>query len=390
MLFVGLGSSFLIAVGGWARASRNACAPRLLRLVATAPNLADPLGGVTFAELDPNARTSVFRFEPDLRLPYSHQYNFSWELPLAKSADLRLGYVGSRSHKLLMMWFTNRGQLVEGIAQESRTINDRRPDQSVFEIFRPMNGSIGYYDAARASLIIRNRYGFTLDTSYWFSKAIDLGTDYLNTISPVDSRRGRSQSEFLVQEDLKGLSNFDQPHAFLTRASYETLRLRGQGWRQRLFGSWTLSTVVLLKSGTPFTVAAGSDAAGFGNVDGAGSDRPHLIDPGVLGRTIGDPDTSRQLLPAEAFAFMQPTDIRGSLGRNTFRKGTIANVNAAVSRTWNVSGERQLTFQVESINFLNTPQFAEPSLNLASPSFGRITNTLNDGRAFQFLLRFEF
>ena len=364
--------------------------PHDLRLVATAPNLADPLGGVTFADLDPNARTSVFRFEPDLRLPYSHQYNFSWELPLARSVDLRLGYVGSRSHKLLMMWFTNRGQLVEGIAQESRTINDRRPDQSVFDVFRPMNGSIGYYDAARASLIIRNRYGFTLDTSYWFSKAIDLGTDYLNTISPVDSRRGRSQSEFLVQEDLKGLSNFDQPHAFLTRASYETPRLRGQGWRRRLFGSWTLSTVVLLKSGTPFTVAAGSDAAGFGNVDGAGSDRPHVIDPGVLGRTIGDPDTARLLLPAKAFAFMRPTDLRGSLGRNTFRKGAIANVNAAISRTWNVAAERKLTFQAESINFLNTPQFAEPSLNLASPSFGRITNTLNDGRTFRFLLRFEF
>ena len=288
------------------------------------------------------------------------------------------------------MWFTNRGHHVEGLTQESRTINDRRPDQGFFDVFRALNGSIGYYDAARASLIIRNRRRFSLEVSYWFSKAIDLGTDYLNTINPRDARRGRSQSEFLVHEDLKGLSDFDQPHAFLTRASYETPKFHRQRWQQMLFGSWTLSTVLLVKSGTPFTVESGSDAAGFGNVDGSGSDRPHVVDVGVLGRTIGNPDTSRKLLPAKAFSFMKLTDTRGNLGRNTFRKGAIANLNASISKTWTVSNVRKLIFQAESINFLNTPQFTSPTRNLASPSFGQITNTLNDGRTFQFLLRFEF
>ena len=34
--------------------------------------------------------------------------------------------------------------------------------------------------------------------------------------------------------------------------------------------------------------------------------------------------------------------------------------------------------------------FAEPGTDLTSPSFGQITNTLNEGRTFQFQLRFRF
>ena len=43
-----------------------------------------------------------------------------------------------------------------------------------------------------------------------------------------------------------------------------------------MFGSWTISGALLLKSGTPFPVFAGSDAPGFGNVDGENGDRVHV------------------------------------------------------------------------------------------------------------------
>ena len=65
-------------------------------------------------------------------------------------------------------------------------------------------------------------------------------------------------------------------------------------------------------------------------------------------------------------------------------------LNVAISRAWNINTEKSITLRAESINFLNTPQFAEPSTDLTNPSFGKITNTLNDGRTFQFQLRFRF
>ena len=115
-----------------------------------------------------------------------------------------------------------------------------------------------------------------------------------------------------------------------------------------------------------------------------------FIDPSILGRAINNPDTSAKLLPASAFAFIGPYDERGNLGTNTFRRDGIRNLNAALTRTWNVAHEKSLTLRAESINLLNTPQFAEPGVNLTSPSFGKITNTVNDGRTFQFQLRFGF
>ena len=72
------------------------------------------------------------------------------------------------------------------------------------------------------------------------------------------------------------------------------------------------------------------------------------------------------------------------------RKDAINNVNLSLSRSWPLGADKAIDFRAESINFLNSPQFAEPGLNLTSPNFGQITNTLNDGRTFRFLLQFSF
>ena len=147
---------------------------------------------------------------------------------------------------------------------------------------------------------------------------------------------------------------------------------------------------MLLKTGTPFIIQTGSDAPGFGNVDGVAGDRPRILDPSILGRTIDHPDTSRQLLPKSAFGFLRASDPAGDLGRNVFRKDGIQNVNFAVSRSWKLAGESTLMFRAESINLFNTPQFAYPGNDLTGGNFGQITNTLNDGRTFNLTMRLSF
>ncbi len=360
--------------------------PGSAKFVVMAPDLTDPLGGLTQVGEIPNARPNIYQLDPNLVVPYSHQYNLSWEPDWSKNWRLQLGYVGSRSHKLLVMWYLNRAHAVPGIPQTTATINERRADPTHAEKRTVVNGSRGFYDAARVSLIMPYHHGFSVNASYWFSKAIDLGSSYTNTAYAQDSRLSRSQSEFETLHDMRGLSSFDQPHAFLLTVSYR-LPFPSEWTRaNRVAGGWNLSAVVLAKSGTPFTVVA-SDGPGYGNVDGNGGDRPNLMDPSVLGRTIGDPDTSAQLLPRSAFGFMQPTDERGNLGKSTFRKGAIRNVNAALWREWEAGRGVTVSFRAESINLLNTPQFAEPGTDPATANFGQITNTLNDGRTFRFRLQ---
>ena len=365
--------------------------PEILSIDIRAPDLANPLAGFDESDLSPGARSNIRVLDPELASPYSHQYNFSWELRAFNDWNVELGYVGSRSHKLLAAWYLNRARQVEGVPRLSENVNERRPDQRFFEVLRILNGSRGYFDAAKVTLRIPRWAGLTVDASYWFSKAIDLGSDYTNTAWGRDARRSRAPGEFDVHGQMRGLSNFDQPHAMLWRLNYETPTLSGQhSVLRKIFGRWQFSSIVLLKSGTPFSLRAGSDSPGVGNVDGASGDRPNVIDPSVLGRTIDHPDTSVARLPASAFSFMLPTDAAGNLGRNTFRKDGVWNVNAGFSRRFVLGGDRSVLFRVESLNFLNHPQFSEPGRSLSENNFAQITNTLNDGRAFKFTLQLRF
>ena len=357
--------------------------PGSVKMVVPKPKLSDPLGSI-----GADARGNIYALDPELATPYSYQYNASWEPAFSSKWRLQLGYVGSRSHKLFIMWYRNRADIVPGIPQTTATINQRRPDQRIADYRWVLNGSSGYFDAARVSLILPRWRGLTLETAYWLSKAMDLGSAYTNTAYDSDSRKSRSAWEYETRADMKGRSDFDQAHSFLWRASYEVPAFAQGAWWKRLGNSWTVSAVNIIKQGTPFTVITGSDGPGYGNVDGNGGDRPILLDPSILGRTIGNPDESRALLPRSAFTFIQPTGIRGNLGRNTFRKGTIANVNAALIREWRWNGSRRISFRAESVNLLNTPQFADPGFEAANPNFGQITNTLNEGRTYRFQLQF--
>ena len=364
--------------------------PHTVTTVFVKPDLASYRDNLDPSKRNPAARSSLIEVGPDLTTPYSHQYNFSWERELGADWRLQLGYVGSRSHKLIITYFLNRAREIPGVESGIANINRRRPRDDIFEHLFIHNGSRGYYDAGRVSLVAPNRRGLSLNASYWFSKAMDIGGTYTNTASGPDARNAVSQTEGESHRDLKALSDFDQPHAFLLQLGYATPKSsKGASLVRKIFGGWTVSTVTLLKTGTPFTVDSGSDGPGFGNVDSRSGDRPMLLDPAVLGKTIGDPDTSEALLPRSAFRFIDaPLEQAGNLGRNTFRKGKVANVNASLARRFPLSGDWSMEFRAESINFFNTPQFAEPGKTLTSPNFGQINNTLNDGRTFRLQLRF--
>ena len=114
----------------------------------------------------------------------------------------------------------------------------------------------------------------------------------------------------------------------------------------------------------------------------------NLRDRSILGRSAGNPATSRKLLPHSALSYIKPTDPHGILGRNTFRKGGIRNLNAAVYNRWSAEARRRVTLRAGAMNLSNTPHFADPGLDLVNGNCGQITNTLNDGRAFRAAVTF--
>ena len=268
--------------------------------------------------------------------------------------------------------------------QTTANIDERRPLPQYSDIRYTTSSSRGYYDAFKTAITIPRWKGASLEAAYTFSKSLDVGGNYTNTAYDSDGFNNRSQTEYETIKDLKGRSDFDQPHAVIMRGSYQLPR------SGRRLGRWSINSVYLAKTGTPFNLKTGSDAPGFGNVDGISGDRPNILDPSILGRTIGNPDNSKQLLPKSAFAFIPLGQLAVSVGRNVFRRGHIRNLNGSISGDWTLPHDLKLNFRTEAINLSNTPQFAEPGTSLTDPNFGVITNTLNDGRALRFQLRLSF
>jgi hypothetical protein len=352
------------------------------------PDLLDPLAGI---DLDsPDLRSSPTYLAPDLVSPYTHQYGLHLEKRVFAGALLRVGYAGSKSLKMMNPYIQNRAEPVAGVPLTLATVDQRRPDPRYYEVRHVVNGGSGLLNAGQVSLDLPYWKGLRFTANYTLSKSIDDGADFTATAANRDMSRGRSQWQYEAFADRKGLSVFDSPHAFQANYAYDIPRLSsGEGWIRHLLNDWQVSGAVLAKAGTPVTLYIGSDAPGFGNVDGGPSDRPNIIDPWILGKTISHPDVATEILRRDRFAFITPGEHRGNLARSAFRKARIGNWNAAVTKQWVMAAAREWRVQLrgEVYNLTNTPQFDEPQRNLSSPSFGKITNALNDGRVFQLGLR---
>lgn len=181
--------------------------PNNYKIVLPAPDLLDPLAGIGTADLAA-ASPNIYTMDPELATPYSYVANVAWERSLGQRVRLQLGYAGSRSHKLLIMWYDNRAQPVPGIPPTTATWNLRRADPTTAEVRRVLNASRGYYDAARISVVMNEWRGLSLDTCYWWRNAFDLGGSYTNTAFDGDSRVSRSQSEFFAHDEMRGPSDF--------------------------------------------------------------------------------------------------------------------------------------------------------------------------------------
>jgi hypothetical protein len=134
---------------------------------------------------------------------------------------------------------------------------------------------------------------------------------------------------------LRGYSRLAQPQRLVFSYVYDLPFFKGEhGAIGRVLGGWQLAANTTFASGNPFTVLLGYDLNG----DGIGGDRPFIVDPSILGRSVSnariDPATgvqfAQEALPLAAFSptaaqaaakqwpWFPGTGLVGNLGRNTF------------------------------------------------------------------------
>lgn len=417
-------------------------------------NLADPTNGFVFVPGPQTVRHAEAHINPNLGMPYTQQWNLTFERQLRWKSALRLSYTGNRGIGLLRYALENLPLAGDVVVVDhpnnapsalynlsSLPANDPRRVDVRGRTLRlaadpqcagtgltgipttaqcPNPVPIGPFEySVRLPRLNERRPDprFTTNTlvsngswSYYnglqieWNKRLSQGASFQMAYTWSKAIDTTSEATFLGPGDSnilgpdprasRGLSRFDTRHRFTLFGTYRLPFFREQrGLLGRALGGWVISTVVKLVRGTPFTV---SSSAGFGdlNFDGFNETRPALVDPSVLYRRINDPANSQALLPRESFRAPTVRDYGCCiLGRNTFFADGVKNFDIGIYKTFKLPFENhRLIFRADMFNAFNHVQYGFPIEDLASSTFGRIVRvaTQYSPRVVQFSLRYQF
>lgn len=394
--------------------------------IANSTNIADPTNGLVFVPGQPVAgRITITSVDPDLVMPESRQWNLTFERQLFASAKLRASYVGTLGKGLLQYRFENLPERAGSpgskwtIAKDWRCAgtglpgaavnatcpvavplsefevslrfpktNERRPDARYTTNLIVDNLADSSYHAGQLEFETGLTHGFQGRFTYTYSKAIDSGSEA--TASGV----GDINIFPPEYEDYKrGLSRFDTRHRFTGTGSYLLPFFRNdENWKGSVLGGWTLSTVIKLASGTPFTIVdSGAVDIDF---DGVANQRPIVVKEGYHGGwTVNNPNTSVSTMPASAFRRATPDDsIDDLIKRNTYFSDGLETVDMGLYKTFRAPIGASVVFKLDVFNVFNHTTWAIPTNDLASANFGRILGAAvgYQARTVQLGLRFIF
>jgi hypothetical protein len=319
------------------------------------PFAAPPVGGSAINAVDPNFRDAMV---------LSYNFNVQHE---AAGIVFQAAYVGSEGHHLRIFGDWNQG------------INGVRPTPGFSSITIQQSVSNSNYNGLWLSANRRLTHNLSFNTSYTFSKSIDNNSVGSSNPQTQDFRNLRAE---------RALSDFDARNRFVFSTIY-LLPFRGQGaLRSRLAQGWSISPIVNLQSGNPFSPI-------IQVTDRSGSlepfNRPFLV-PGVP-LILPNPSPNQWINPA---AFVQQATGFGDAGRNILTGPGFADVDLSIARDTKITERVSLQFRSEAFNLFNHPNFGQPQNNLAVASFGQITATrtirgdLGSSRQIQFALKLLF
>jgi Carboxypeptidase regulatory-like domain len=236
-----------------------------------------PFRGLTEAEirafgiiprpLEPGRR--VADASPDYENPYSIQASFSIAQQLGRDFALEVAYQAYRGVHLPIAVENNYRESGTSVAMpgtdQGYLFGPRleRIDPTIAQQLLYSSWGNSIYHGLAVSVTRRFNRHIQFQANYTFSKTIDDVLDFSAAATPFLPTRRYLE---------RALSAFDIRHNFIFSGIFESPFKRGSGqpWYARAFADMTLSPIVFLRSGAPFTTYIGRDVNGDLNV----TDRP--------------------------------------------------------------------------------------------------------------------
>ncbi len=285
--------------------------------------------------------------DPNLKLPRVFQWNGAVERSLGSNQVVTASYVGAVGRRLL------------------RFENFFFPNPGFVFVLLLRNSAVSDYHAFEFQFDRRLSRGLQALASYTWSHSIDTASNDSNfqngPVGLVDPRRDRGSSDFDVRHSLSGALTYRIPSPW------------SAGLGKAVFGSWSLDSIVYVRSATPVDLIGSFNSTGF-----FATFRPDLI-PGIP-LYVNDPAVpgGRRF---NAAAFRATRGRQGTLGRNVLRGFSVFQTDLALRRQFNLTERVNLQFRAEFFNIFNHPNFGNPSgfqgNFLSSPLFGQSTSMLN-------------
>jgi len=239
-------------------------------------------------------------------------------LPRVWAADIVLACEARRSPITTVSWEHDPAHWEQALSRP--IVGFRNPLTLQDNVYGSWGRS--YYHAMLVKVERRFSRGFTISAHHTWSKHIDETTDYNSAYEPHLQWDARNEL---------ALSHFHRKHRFVAHAVAQSPwnAGRGHGFARNLLGDFTLSGILLARSGAPFNLNAGFDTIGDRHTD------THR--PWGLGRNVGmgpsffglDLRLSRSFTLSEGVSLQATTELFNVLNRTNFKgvNGVVGNLS---------------------------------------------------------------
>ncbi len=306
------------------------------------------------------------------RDPQSAQWNFTVERELVRDTTLRVSYVGTSSYRM--------SQTVDLNQVEPSTISPNpnpKPYLNWGRILSSQNQGSVNYEGLQSEIKHRSRSGLTLQAGHVWAKSLgNVGGDAPTAFSP-EVIYGTPVADRFDLASNRGNIAAVRRQRVLVSAIYELPVGNGRRFfnhmgsiPQVLLGGWSMSTVSLWQTG-PYLTPITSPSYDLGNLNlvyRGTFQRPDCVGNGNLSKP-----TPGEYFNVNAFHAV-PADAVGSCRVGSLvGPGTVA-IAGGLSKTFAFGERVRMKLESTFTNLPNHLNYAPPSTDVTSSTFGKITS----------------
>jgi outer membrane receptor protein involved in Fe transport len=351
-----------------------------LNLTTVQSTIANPLNISPGQKLlpDPNGPYDIsgqtFR-DPNLKDPWTDNWNVGIQHAFGSSAILSVNYVGSNGRRIPVALVLNSA-VVAGPGNPTL----RQPFPYYLPSGQTVDWGKDWYNALQVTMQHRFTNGLSYSIAYTWSKSEDLGS--------TDGLAGGIQNAYDLAAD-KAVTPYNLPQVFTASWVYDLPfgKARMLSSRSRLVNNviagWELSGIFQLTSGAPYGVYLCGDIANVGRTDCY--ERPNIVGNANLSKP-----TPQQWFNPSAFA-VPAQYTYGNAGAYILQGDGFVNLDASLIRTFTLTERLKLQFRLDAFNSTNTVTYGNPinQLNLPGQT-GVVTGTRSTERQLQLAGKFYF